>query len=202
LLQEIRKRQGQKPTSSEFTDFDHVSSLLPGTYAGDEDDEPEWDEHIRELSIHLLQLFWVQVWGQLDSLEQEIQLLRNAPPSPTDRPQAGSEGDADAWRLDTPAPTKLLDDRGPLLDQSGKVIVEFVTSSFHFLGILQPLRPFTILPGGATDRARLQGEVFRSDHRLPTMSVDQYLEIERQRGNIITGGGWVLQPQLTDKTPV
>ena len=49
-----------------------------------------------------------------------------------------------------------------------------------------------ILPGGATDRARLQGEVFRPDHRLPTMSIDQYLEIEQQRGNVITGGGQVL----------
>ena len=54
---------------------------------------------------------------------------------------------------------------------------------------LQPLRPFTILPSDAGERARFQNQVFGPSHRLPTMSIDEYLEIERQRGNIITGGG-------------
>lgn len=53
----------------------------------------------------------------------------------------------------------------------------------------QPLQPFTILPGGTLDRSRLKAQVFGPDHRLPTMTVDEYLEIERQRGNILTGGG-------------
>ena len=55
---------------------------------------------------------------------------------------------------------------------------------------LQPLRPFTILPSDVGERARVQSQVFGPSHRLPTMSIDEYLEIERQRGNIITGGGW------------
>lgn len=55
---------------------------------------------------------------------------------------------------------------------------------------VQPLRPFTILPSSAGgDRARFREQVFQADHRLPTMSIDEYLEIERQRGNILTGGG-------------
>ena len=55
---------------------------------------------------------------------------------------------------------------------------------------VQPLQPFTILPSGAGgDRARLREQVFQPDHRLPTMSIDEYLEIEQQRGNILTGGG-------------
>lgn len=129
------------------------------------------------------------MWNQLDGLDQEIELLRNAPPSPQSRPQTTAEKDADAWRLDAPPPTNIFDDRGPLLDQGGKVGNWSSASPDIPSHVFQPLRPFTILPGGATDRARLQGEVFRPDHRLPTMSVDQYLEIERQRGNIITGGG-------------
>lgn len=60
---------------------------------------------------------------------------------------------------------------------------------------MQPLRPFTILPSGAGERARLQAQVFGPGHRLPTMSIDEYLEVERQRGNIITGGGWVFRVQ-------
>jgi len=121
IFQEIRKRQGQKPAPYESTDFDHIASLLPRTGAGDEDDESEWDEHVRELSIHLLKLFWIQAWSQLDSLDQEIELLCNAPPSPENRPHTIAERDADAWRLDAPPPTNMIDDRGPLLDQSGKV---------------------------------------------------------------------------------
>lgn len=144
---------------------------------------------MREMTIHLLRLFWIQAWSQLDSLDQEIELLRNAPPSPENRLQTTTEKDVDTWRLDVPQPGGMFDSRGPLLDQSGKVDVWPSVSPDNSLHIFQPLRPFTILPGGATDRARLQGEVFRPDHRLPTMSVDQYLEIERQRGNIITGGG-------------
>ncbi|KAF9651466.1 hypothetical protein BDM02DRAFT_3178726 [Thelephora ganbajun] len=179
-INEIRKRQGQEPAPSESTDFDHIASLLLQTGTGGKGNESEWDEHVRELSIHLLRLFWIQAWSQLDSLDQEIELLRNAPPSPRSGPQTTTEKDADAWRLDAPPPTGVLDSRGPLIDQSGK-----------------PLRPFTILPGGATDRVRLQGEVFRPDHRLPTMSVDQYLEIERQRGKIITGGGPQSEKELT-----
>jgi immunoglobulin-binding protein 1 len=56
---------------------------------------------------------------------------------------------------------------------------------------MQPLQPFTILPSGAggDHRTRLREQVFQPDHRLPTMSIDEYLEIERQRGNILTGGG-------------
>jgi len=165
---------------SESTDFDHIVPLLPRTGTGDEDEGSELDEHIRELSIHLLRFFWIQTWGQLESLEQEVELLRNAPPSPKSRPPATTGQDADAWRLDTPPPPSMFDGRGPLVDQSGK-----------------PLRPFTILPGGATDRARLQGEVFRPDHRLPTMSIDDYLEIERERGNIVTGGGPQSEKELT-----
>ena len=48
-----------------------------------------------------------------------------------------------------------------------------------------------ILPSNAAERARLQAQVFQPDHRLPTMTIDEYLEIEQQRGNIISGGGYV-----------
>jgi hypothetical protein len=177
----------------ESTDLDYIISLLTRTGAGDEDDESESDEHVRELTIHLLRLFWIQAWSQLESLEQETELLRNAPPSPKSTPRTTAEIDADAWRLDTPLLPNMLSGRGPLVDPSGKVIAWSLVPSTDFSGLFQPLRPFTILPGGATDRTRLQGEVFRPDHRLPTMSIDEYLEIERQRGNIVSGGGWVSQ---------
>ena len=94
---------------------------MPQSGAGDDDDESEWDEYVREMSIHLLQLFWVQVWSQLDSLDQEIELLRNALPSPENKPQSTTEKDADGWRLDVSPQKNMFDSRGPLLDQNGKV---------------------------------------------------------------------------------
>lgn len=49
----------------------------------------------------------------------------------------------------------------------------------------RPLRPFTLLD----TRQRLQQGVFRPDHNLPTMTIDEYLEEEHRRGGIIEGGG-------------
>ncbi|KAL8286140.1 hypothetical protein RQP46_004628 [Phenoliferia psychrophenolica] len=60
------------------------------------------------------------------------------------------------------------------------------------------LRPFTILPSSSgsfnsssplSTRLRLQSEVFRSGHRLPTMTIDEYLEQEESAGRILQGGG-------------
>lgn len=67
----------------------------------------------------------------------------------------------------------------------------------------QPMRPFTILPSGGTmdDRARLQDEVFRAGHRLPTMSIDDYLKNEWDTGRVITGGGSAFLPSLHPLPP-
>ena len=56
---------------------------------------------------------------------------------------------------------------GPLLNKEGK-----------------PLQPFTLLDS----RQRLKDGVFKPDHALPTMTIDEYLEEERRRGGIIDGG--------------
>ena len=51
------------------------------------------------------------------------------------------------------------------------------------------MRPFTILPSDAGERQRLQSEVFGPSHNLPTMTIDDYLQFEKDSGRIITGGG-------------
>lgn len=95
-----------------------------------------------------------------------------APPAPNPEPPSDQQthngrGDGYSERLDLPVST-LANLRGPILDKSGK-----------------PLRPFTLLDS----RTRLQQGVFRPDHSLPTMTIDEYLEEERKRGGIIEGGG-------------
>lgn len=83
----------------------------------------------------------------------------------------------DTWRLDTSSSTAARNDPTQLLDKQGRV-----------------LRPFTILPSTSSTtsydtRLRLQNSVFQPSHRLPTMSIDEYLSIEQERGNILKGGG-------------
>jgi hypothetical protein len=113
-------------------------------------------------------------------MAMELQILAMAPPHPTsngvqrgpdERERNGSSNDADSNtysdRLDDPS-TLRRGWTGPLLSRDGK-----------------PLRPFTL-----TDkRTELRQGVFRPDHNLPSMSIDEYLEEERKRGGIIEGGG-------------
>jgi immunoglobulin-binding protein 1 len=51
--------------------------------------------------------------------------------------------------------------------------------------MIKPLRPFII----TSKREEIRQGVFRPGWRLPTMTIDEYLELERARGNIIEGGG-------------
>ncbi|KAF9227779.1 TAP42-like protein [Gyrodon lividus] len=178
----VRKRQRQlAPEDCSFNEFDLIASLLsfPGTTLEDDDDN-ETDDILREAALLLLRLCYAQAYPQLESMNQEMELLRKAPPpppeSPSDERQSRAEEQEDMWKIDlTPLPGK-----GPLLDPAGK-----------------PLRPFTILPAGASDRPRLQAQVFGPGHRLPTMSIDDYLKIERQRGGIISGGGTQTETEST-----
>ncbi|KAG8907405.1 hypothetical protein FRB99_004430 [Tulasnella sp. 403] len=175
----FRERRGHGSTDSP-TDYDLIASLLPKTQpkgrqqAFDEDDKDEDDEITRELTLLLLRLIWTQALSQVDSMKDELELLKSAPHRPPQRgPPPPHPNRDDTWRLDQIGSSSGLNHSGPLLDDQGR-----------------PLRPFTILPAGAaSERARLQAGVFRPDHRLPTMSIDEYLEVERQRGNIISGGG-------------
>ncbi|KZT71255.1 hypothetical protein DAEQUDRAFT_749958 [Daedalea quercina L-15889] len=189
-LQEVRKRRNHgAPVSEPSSDFELIVSLLPDpsikTTAPDDDDEGDTEDILREAALLLLRLTYSQAQAQLQSLEQEIQLLRSAPPrlpeTPEDPRRVRDRETNDMWRLDAPLPHSGPDGKGPLLDSSGK-----------------PLRPFTILPSSA-NREQLRQQVFRPDHRLPTMTVQEYLEVERQRGNIISGGGPASEARLTTK---
>ncbi|KAG6853905.1 hypothetical protein C0991_012574 [Blastosporella zonata] len=186
-IETLRKRRGQIPLSDTTpTDFDLISSLLPSksstTSTPDDDDDidSETDEILREATLLVLRLKYAQSHSQFESMDQELELLSNAPPSPPhqarqevdDRRGKDRDSDSDMWKLDAPRSSLGHDGKGPLLDPSGK-----------------PLRPFTILPSGAADRARFQSQVFGPGHRLPTMSIDEYLQIEQDRGKFISGGG-------------
>lgn len=185
----------QSPTSSTSNKL-KISSSNPTNPLSSSTD------HLRETTISLLTLLLIQSVQSLSSIEQELDLLRSAASSAriidednerreaeravAQRRQEGSSSSSalrpgEHWRLDLPlnslsrnghglsTPSNLTDNRG------------------------KPTQPFTILPSAGlqslSDRARLGAEVWRSGHRLPTMTIEEYLEEERRRGNIITGGG-------------
>lgn len=113
--------------------------------------------HLRSYLMLLIVLHALRTANALESLVQEKELLQ-APPMP-EAPDAPTDT---TWRLD-PSWTSPASD-APLLSESGR-----------------PLRPFTIIP----KREQLKSEVFRPSHRLPTMSIDEYLEEETRRGRIL-----------------
>ena len=132
------------------------------------------DNAYRELQLTNIAHCAHQTFQSLESIAQEMHILSLAPPSPPPdtaqvppdiRERNGRHADGYSERLDAPLSTGM---RGPILDSKGK-----------------PLRPFTL----TSKREQFRDGVFRPDHNLPTMSIDEYLEEERRRGGMIDGGG-------------
>jgi immunoglobulin-binding protein 1 len=133
------------------------------------------EQLVRELNLTNLAFMVHQTFQSLESIAQELHIISLAPSAP---PQGQTESNPDdrqngrrdqggySDRLDTQLPG--LGYSGPILSPDGK-----------------PLRPFTL----TGNRQQLQKGVFRPDHSLPTMSIDEYLEEEKRRGGMIDGGG-------------
>ncbi|KAL8861764.1 MAG: hypothetical protein Q9178_001965 [Gyalolechia marmorata] len=138
------------------------------------------DAASREIYLAEIQLCTHNTFHALDIISQELQIIALMPlTSPaaqseerdTDCRQRDRTWNKDSYpdRLDPPISQLLNNGKaGPILSKDGK-----------------PLKPFTLLDS----RQRRQNEVFRPDHALPTMTIDEYLEEEKRRGGIIAGGG-------------
>ncbi|KAF1924297.1 type 2A phosphatase-associated protein 42 [Didymella exigua CBS 183.55] len=132
------------------------------------------DQVVRDLNLTNIAFMVHQTFQSLESLAQELHIISLAPPAPppgqSARPQDGREDgrnkDGYSERLD--GQVGGLGYSGPILSSDGK-----------------PMRPFTLLD----NRQTLKKNVFRPDHSLPTMTIDEYLEEEKRRGGIIEGGG-------------
>ncbi|KAL9104554.1 MAG: hypothetical protein Q9163_000528 [Psora crenata] len=136
------------------------------------------DNVLRELFLAEVELSTHQTFQTLDMIAQEFKTLAlkpsTPPPGPTEREadyreRNGLQQDTHSDRL-AHSLSQLYQNRfaGPLLSKDGK-----------------PLQPFTLLDS----RQRLQNGVFKPDHALPTMTIDEYLAEEKRRGGIIDGGG-------------
>ncbi|WVO14166.1 hypothetical protein L204_101797 [Cryptococcus depauperatus] len=151
-----------------------ISFIIAILQSFSDDDSSNADSpHLRQTTLDVLSLLHSQALSALSTITMELDILASAPSIPLlsnsdtarDKPRQESTQDT-TWRLDSLPPSQLIGNKGKIL------------------------RPFTLLPSGQTqDKERLKKEVFRESWRLPTMSIDEYLEIERQRGGIISGGG-------------
>lgn len=148
---------------------------------------------VREYLLLNLALHALHTISLLDSAGQEFAILRSTPEVVQPPTEPRDDGDR-TWRVD---PSLIGASQGPLLSQDGR-----------------PLRPFTITPSAAnalsamyegpgSARERLQGQVFRPSHRLPTMSIDEFLAEEQRRGNIIPAEKYVcvLRMQILTTAP-
>ena len=136
------------------------------------------DAALREIVLAEIQLCVHHTFHSIDVIGQELKILAlmpTTPPPETEdraadyRERNGQRRDDYSDRLD-PSLSQLLNKgkAGPILSKDGK-----------------PLKPFTLLDS----RQTLRDGVFRPDHSLPTMTIDEYLAEEKRRGGIIEGGG-------------
>lgn len=133
---------------------------------------------MRELYLAEIEMNTHQTFHALDMIAQEYNILAMMPPTPPPGPEEreadyrernGLRRDEYSDRLDSSLPGLYRNSKaGPILSKEGK-----------------PLQPFTLLDS----RQRLQNGVFRPDHSLPTMTIDEYLDEEKRRGGMIDGGG-------------
>jgi len=131
------------------------------------------DALYRKMQLARISFCIHQTFAALESIAQELHILSLAPKEPQRREEGqirddrerGRPTDGYSERLDSPLSAGLT---GPLLSADGK-----------------PMRPFTLLD----KRSEFRNGVFRPDHSLPTMTIDEYLEEERRRGGMIEGGG-------------
>ena len=134
-------------------------------------EQRDWDDMERDWVLSTIQLYIIKALQHLTSVEQELVMVKEMEAMAEDRRRMPEQ------RIEQPdrriPPTWGRDK--PLLSKEGR-----------------PLQPFVI----TSRRQDIANQVFRPGHSLPTMSIDQYLEQEEERGNIIRGGYVAINRQV------
>ncbi|KAI9090951.1 TAP42-like protein [Phlyctochytrium arcticum] len=127
------------------------------------------DEELdRDIILTTVDLFIQRTIENLTLIVDERALLERMAKArlemgPVERSERESGDDS---RLDSHPPPQMKH-QGPLMAQDGKI-----------------LRPFTL----TSQRNALLNQVFQPGHTLPSLSVEEYLEREMERGNFLSGG--------------
>ncbi|KAJ2548461.1 Type 2A phosphatase-associated protein 42 [Coemansia sp. RSA 1933] len=153
-------------------------------------DGEDMDEAEREHAIKLIDLKIYQVVDDMNAVNDEIRMAkqmeemkRRASRSISSDTRATEKTRKEDWRLDSGS-------YGQIDPRTGQPI----RSIFDKNG--RPTQPFVI----TNERQRIKDGVFRPSWALPTMTVDEYLQQEKERGNIISGGGKEpeMKPEIDD----
>ncbi|KAJ1558300.1 hypothetical protein HK405_013996 [Cladochytrium tenue] len=124
-------------------------------------DAPADEELERELAVTLLDVCVQRAVGSLRAATDEAELLERYEKK---REKAAAAGDGTGLEAAMARVDVRAERPTALLSKDG--------------------RPFII----TNQRERVQAGVFRSGHNLPTMTIDQFLENEIKRGNVLSGG--------------
>ncbi|GAB5588280.1 Type 2A phosphatase-associated protein 42 [Umbelopsis nana] len=160
--QKIERYKREKEMEGKIKDLQAVLDKA-GEKSGETDVDIEDIE--RDLVMSLVNFHILKSMEHLQSIGQEYVMVLEM----EKMRERAALGDATDLRSHTAQPK--IDPRnasGPLLSSTGV-----------------PLRPFVI----TSKRQELRDQVFRPGWALPTMTIDEYLQQEEERGNIIKGGG-------------
>ncbi|KAJ2163163.1 Type 2A phosphatase-associated protein 42 [Coemansia sp. RSA 552] len=162
-------------------------SELETRLGADGGEERDMEEAERELAVKLIALKVHQVTDDMDLLNSELDMARQmeqmrqarqaAGPETDKRQRASTSQKGSEWRLDTHSYKDNGQNGGqrrPIFNERG-----------------QPMQPFVL----TNNRQQIKKDVFRPGWALPTMSVDEYLRLEEERGNILSGGGKEPEPK-------
>ncbi|KAG0170124.1 hypothetical protein DFQ28_009566, partial [Apophysomyces sp. BC1034] len=124
--------------------------------------QEEDEESQRDLAMALIEQQILKAIEHLHGIEQEMVMVKEMEAMKEMRKHQGEQIKPDEREKPRWGP------QTPLLNQKG-----------------QPLQPFVI----TNKRQQLKDQVFRPGWSLPTMTIDEYLDQEMERGNFISGGG-------------
>ncbi|KAI8337074.1 TAP42-like protein [Chlamydoabsidia padenii] len=140
----------------------------------DDESTAELDQDLeRDWVLALIELEISRALEQLHGIEQEWMMVQEMEKMRQQQQQQPVDGRAPLRQHPSSSSSSTLDTSngqrgGPLLTKEGR-----------------PLQPFII----TNKRQQLKDQVFQPGYNLPTMTIDEYLQQEMDRGNIIKGGG-------------
>ncbi|KAF9582397.1 hypothetical protein BGW38_000256 [Lunasporangiospora selenospora] len=174
----IARFKREKDMQSRIEEFNKILGTTSSSYDGELSTEME--EKYRDFVQLHIQYAIFQTMEQLVGIQQELPMLKkmverkNASGSTDGRAAGRSQEDMQEARVDD---SRIYNATGPLMDAQGKL-----------------LRPFVI----TNQRRELMQGVFRPGHSLPTMTIDEYLQQEVERGNVLSGGTDPKKPEVDD----
>jgi hypothetical protein len=135
-------------------------------------DDNEDDEEIRDLKLKMVELALYRSAENLRFIIEELEMIEYALERDAVLKLQGLKIQDDV-RLDVNK--KVIDNSTAIMDKDGKV-----------------QRPFVI----TSKRSEFESGVFRPGHCLPTMSIDEYLDKEMERGNFLSSKDTVKKQEI------